>query len=212
MAAASVVLAWRNRRAAVAPLAFAVATLAFGLLTLRTARFVEYFVPFSTVGFALTATLSRPRLVLALALACSLVWSGREERDLLVGLSQSTPRLSEEDARVLEARIPRGAQVFTCGWGLTGTLMLALPDRKFMVALDPTLFAIHDPRRYDLWYRLPREAPERLAETIRGEFGAQFVACSWDKRFRRFFDELAFEAGVNAVLVSDNWNVYDLRR
>jgi hypothetical protein len=120
-------------------------------------------------------------------------------------------RLSAEEARVLESRIPRGAQVFTCDWELTGTLMLALPDRRFMVALDPTLFEVHDPRRYALWYRLPREAPPGAAQTIREEFGAEFVACFWDERFRRFFDGIAFEPGVNTVLLSDFWNVYDLR-
>ncbi len=211
MAVSALVLAWRTRRVTAVPLAFALLALGFGLLTARTARFAEYFVPFSVVAFALGATLTRPRLVLVATLACCAAITSRESRDLLRGMAASPPRLTAEEARVLASRIPRGAQVFTCDWELTGTLMLALPDRKLMVALDPTLFEVHDPRRYALWYRLPREAPPGLATTIREEFGAEFVACSWDERFRRFFDRLVFEPGVNTVLLSDLWNVYDLR-
>jgi hypothetical protein len=106
--------------------------------------------------------------------------------------------------------IPPGAQVFTCEWGLTGTLMLALPERRFMVALDPTLFALQDPERYALWYRLPREAPPGLARTIREQFGARYAACWWEDRFRPFFDRIAFEPGVRPITVTGQWNVYEL--
>ena len=135
----------------------------------------------------------------------------RESRDLLTALAMKEPRFAPEEVQVLRARIPEGAQVFTCEWGLTGTLMLALPERRFMVALDPTLFALKDPVRYALWYRLPREAPPGLAATIRERFGARYVACRFEERFRPFFDRIAFEPGVNTVLMSGMWNVYELR-
>jgi hypothetical protein len=107
--------------------------------------------------------------------------------------------------------IPPGAQVFTCQWGLTGRLMLALPERRFVVALDPTLLALEHPELSDLFYRLPREAPPGVAATIRERFGARHVACFWDDRFRPFFDRIISEPGVNTILFSDRWNVYELR-
>ena len=54
----------------------------------------------------------------------------------------------------MRAGIPVGARVFTCEWGLTGNLMLALPDRRFLVALAPTLFQAKDPELYKLWYAM----------------------------------------------------------
>ena len=189
--------------------------LSFGFLTLRTARFTEYFVPFSVVAFALAAAVLGARLgarkVLLATLVVCIAYSARETGELLDGMEARQPRLAAEEASAMRARIPPGAQVFTCEWGLTGTLMLALPERRFIVALDPTLFAVQDPERYDLWYRLPREAPAGLATTIRERFGARYVACLWDERFRAFFDRIAFEPGVSTVSMSGIWNVYELR-
>ncbi|HSN92780.1 MAG TPA: hypothetical protein VLS93_16225, partial [Anaeromyxobacteraceae bacterium] len=212
MLAASLVLSWRRRREDAAPLAFALAALAFGLLTLRTARFTEYLVPLSLAAFALAvAALPRRRgLVLAGTVVACVAFSGIETAGLLRRLREWPAPLSAAEAQALAAKVPPGAQVFTCEWGLTGVLMLALPERRFVVALDPTLFAIHDPELYDLWYRLPREGPPDLARTIRERFGAKYVACFWDERYRPFFDRIAFEPGVTTILFTERWNAYQL--
>lgn len=211
MALAALGLAWRRRREGGVALAFAAAAIAFGLLTARTARFVEYFVPFSVVAFALSVRHLRPRLALAATLVLCAAYSARESARILEGMSTREPRIAPAEAAAMQRAIPPGAQVFTCDWGLTGTLMLALPDRRFMVALDPTLFALEDPERYALWYRLPREAPPGLARTIREQFGAGYAACWWEERFRPFFDRIAFEPGVRPITVAGQWNVYELR-
>jgi hypothetical protein len=212
LAIAAVPLAWRRRRDDPVPLAFALAALLFGALTARTARFTEYFVPFGAAAFALAAGRTRRAgLAVALALAAGLAYSGRETAGLLARMQTWPDKLGPEETARLQARIPPGAQVFTCEWGLTGRLMLALPERRFVVALDPTLFAIQDPARYDLWVRLPREAPPDLARTIRERFGARFVACFWDEPFQPFLDRILSEPGVTTVLLSEYWNVYELR-
>jgi len=110
----------------------------------------------------------------------------------------------------MRAGIPVGAQVFTCEWGLTGNLMLALPDRRFLVALDPTLFQAKDPDLYKLWYAMTRRPPRDVAQIVRERFGARYVACFYDEQFREFNERLASEPGVRTLLVSDDWNVYDL--
>ena len=48
--------------------------------------------------------------------------------------------------------LPAGSQVVTCDWRETGELLLALPDRRYLVALAPMLFAAHDPERYRTWF------------------------------------------------------------
>lgn len=227
MAAAALALAWRARRERVAPLAFALAALAFGLLTVRTARFAEYFVPLSAAALALGlgargigGRLAAPggRVVplggwaVPLGVAAALaVYSGPALVETLRGLGTRPDRLPPALAATLQREIPPGAQVFTCDWGRTGDLLLALPERRFVVALDPTLFWIRDPALYRLWLSIPRQPPPRAAERIREAFGARWVACLWEERFRRFFDQLAFEPGVRTVLLTEDWNVYELR-
>ena len=55
--------------------------------------------------------------------------------------------------------------------------MLALPERRFVVALDPSLFRILDPERYRIWYETTREPPVRPAALIRDTFDARWVLC-----------------------------------
>ncbi|HVP68143.1 MAG TPA: hypothetical protein VMT17_12855 [Anaeromyxobacteraceae bacterium] len=208
MAGAASLLAWRHRRSRATATAFAIASLAYGAATVRTARFAEYFVPFSALALAL-AWRPRPRWALAAFLACA-IYSARPTVSMLAGLHEETERIPGALASLLRERIPPGAQIFTCDWGHTGELLLALPDRRFIVALDPTFFYAKDPERYRLWYRLPREAPPMAAEIIRREFGARFVICRWDDRFRRFLNRLATEGGANTISIADDWSVYDL--
>jgi hypothetical protein len=88
--------------------------------------------------------------------------------------------------------------------------MLALPDRRFMVALDPTFFSIRDPELYRLWYRLIREGPPGSAEIIRRRFGARYVLGRDYKDRRKFFGRLASEPGVKWVVSRDTWLLFDL--
>jgi hypothetical protein len=210
MAGAATVLAWRSRRRDPVPLAFAMAALAFGALTLRTARFAEYFVPFSVVALAVAAREIRWRPLLPLVAAACLAYAGKPALETLEGLGTKQERIPPALATWLQQRIPPGAQVFTCGWGHTGTLMLALPERRFLVALDPTLMYVKDPDLYRRWMVLQREGPPGLAREIRDTFGARYVICFWDEWLRAFADRLAFEPGVRTLLLDEHWNVYDL--
>ena len=213
LAAGALVVAWRGRRTSSLPLAFALAALAFGLLTARTARFAEYFVPMSVAALALSLRLDpRPRMRLApfALLAVALLYQGPEEAAMLGRLREWPNRVPSYVAKVMQREIPAGARVFTCEWGMTGHLMLALPDREFLVALDPTLFQAKDPELYALWYAATRRPPPDVARLVRERFGARYVACFFDPQFEAFNESLATSPGVRTVLVSDDWNVYDL--
>jgi hypothetical protein len=113
-------------------------------------------------------------------------------------------------AKAMRDAIPPGAQVFTCEWGLTGYLMHALPERRFLVALDPTLFQAKDPELYALWYVITRQPPPDVDRIVRERFGARYVACFYDPQFDAFNARLASAPGVRTVLFSEDWNVYDL--
>lgn len=213
MAAGSLALAWRTRRTSPVALAFALAALGFGLATVRTARFTEYFVPFSVLALGLSlrpGERSRLRFAPFALMAVAIAYQGYEEFGLLRRLRDWPDRIPPYVERAMQAAVPPGAQVFTCEWGMTGYLMRALPGRRFLVALDPTFFQAHDPELYGLWYAATRRPPPDVARLVRERFGARYVACFYDPQFEAFTRTLAATPGVRTLLVTDDWNLYDL--
>ena len=210
MGIAGFVLAWRNRKKESLSLAFALVTIAFGILTARTARFAEYFIPFSVATFALAVRGIPWRTIPIIALCAILPYTGFALGETLHGIGMKIDRIPPSLVSWMREQIPKGSQVFTTEWGHTGTLMLALPDRKFIVALDPTLFLVKDPELYQLWYRLPRNPEPGMAEIIRRKFGARFIISFWEVRYEEFYYRLFLEPGVRTLLVSPLWMVYDL--
>ncbi|HVP68117.1 MAG TPA: hypothetical protein VMT17_12725 [Anaeromyxobacteraceae bacterium] len=206
----SLAVSWRRRATDSVGLAFALGALAFGLLTLFTARFAEYFVPFAILSLALASRHVRWRPFTAAVTAGFLLYQGGPLVGLLRGLREREELIPDDVAAYLQARIPAGSQVFSCGWLLTGTMMLALPERKFIVALDPTLFFFKDPALYRLWFSIPRQPPPDLDEVIRKAFGARYVMCLRERRFEEFFERLESGPGVQTVLSSRFWKVYEL--
>lgn len=218
LTAAGIGLGWRERRRDALPLAFALIAFAFLLMTLRTQRFVEYLTPFSVVAAALGVGLSQvswPRLphrmIAPAVVASGVLWAmlvARHPFDLLRNrINPFPPPVAELLAQI----IPVGAQVVTCDWRLTGEMMLVLPERRFIVALDPMFFATHDPERYRLWYETMREPPEAPGMLLRDTFDARYVLCGEKQQWLSF--HRAMERDPSAVLRGDIglWRVYQLR-
>ncbi len=210
MAFIAVVLAWRNRRNDTTSLAFALTALVFFAITLKTARFAEYFIPFSVVSFALASRSISWRYLPVIVFGATVLYTGVPLSETVKGLGTYDDRLPSNVASRLQQLIPPGSQVFTTEWGHTGTLMLALPERRFIVALDPTFFYMKDPGLYRLWYTLPREAPADAAERIRKYFGARFVLSFGEGRWDAFYNKLSSDPSVRMPLISDYWILFDL--
>jgi len=211
MAGAAGVISWRNRKTGSVPLAFALAVVIFGLLTARSLRFIEYFVPFSTAAAALAArNIKKPFLPHAL-LAISLLYTVALGTEPYKNLSMKhKAHIEPEIARLFSQKIPVGSQVFTTGWDYTGNLMLALPERYFIVAADPTLFLKKDPELYDIWYRIPLDAPIDSVEAIRRLFKGRFVISLNFQAYWPFFDTLSADPTVKTLFANEKWVLFDL--
>ncbi|HEY6005771.1 MAG TPA: hypothetical protein VIV57_23015 [Anaeromyxobacter sp.] len=211
LAAAALLVAWRRRREDPGSLGLALTAAAYAAMTVRSGRFIEYLAPVSVLAFAVAI---RP-----------LRWSRRAAPIALVGATALTAALGAPSldwlairqdelpppmAALLRKAIPEGAQVFTCDWGFTGELLLALPERRFMVALDPTLFFLEDPQLYALWFALPREGPADAADAIRRRFGARYVLCAAFEESMPLFRSLERDGSVRQVLRSPLWFFADL--
>jgi hypothetical protein len=159
MTITAVIYAWRNRRHDLMTLAFGLAALGFCTLTIKSARFAEYFVPFSDSAMALASRSVKWRYLPHTIIGISIAWMALVQPHILSDLSKRPNDMPPRIETFLRQQIPIGAQVFTTDWDHTGWLMLALPDRRFIVGLDPTFFYLKDPELYRLWYKICREAP-----------------------------------------------------
>lgn len=205
--------AWRSRREESLLPASVLAMLFFLLLTLRTNRFLEYFVPFATLSLALAAEKRGKGWLLPAFAAVSLCWTVLTGIPLLQYITSSQPRIWQMDkevGRTIRENVPAGGAVFTCGWEYTGTLMVDVPDRNYLVALDPTLLYKRDPALYDLWYRTLKDAPTSSAEIVRRSFASRYVVCLDHPTLHPFFDALAADNGTRVLYSDGKWVLFDL--
>jgi hypothetical protein len=208
-------LSWRARKEDVLPLAFALTGFAFAIMTAKSSRFLEYFVPFATISLALAARPLSWRYLPHLVIAVSLVYTLSLNSSFLRSFSDSPDCLPAPVVTALREKIPPGAQVFTPDWASTGALMLALPERRFIVGLDPTFFFMKDPELYRLWYRIPHEAPADAVDLIKKHFHARYVVCFYPNRiisqeWSPFFERLSSDQRVKTFILDDLWLFFDL--
>jgi hypothetical protein len=205
--------AWRGRRENGLLPVMALAMLVFLLLTLRTNRFLEYSVPFAVLTLAMVSQVRRQGWLLPLFVGLSLSWTLLAGIPLLQYITSSAPRIWQMDESVGQAisrEVPVGGPVFTCGWEYTGTLMVAVPDRNYLVALDPTLLHKRHPELYELWYRTLKDAPPSSAETVRRRFASRYVICLDHPTLHPFFDALASDKGAKVLYSDGKWVLFDL--
>jgi hypothetical protein len=205
--------AWKARRSDTLLPAGALAILVFLLLTLRTNRFLEYLVPFATIILALVGRERGKGWLLPLFCVLSIAGTLLTGTPLLRYITSSQPRLWQLDrevARVILREVPVGGAVFTCGWEYTGTLMAEVPERNYLVALDPTLFYKRNPELYELWYRTLKDAPPTSADIVRRSFSSRYVACLDHPSLYPFFDALARDRRGWVLYSDGKWVLFDL--
>lgn len=205
--------AWRSRRDNPFAVAVVLAMVFFLLLTLRSNRFLEYSVPFAMLALAVVTIPQRQQLLVMSLAGLSLCWTIIFGTPMVQYLffSQDRPwQLNDAVVGVFKRAIPPGATVFTCGWEYTGTLMAELPNRQYMVALDPTLLYKRDPSLYDLWYQTLKTAPPASADVVRRQFKSRYVVCLDHPTLHPFFDVLAADPQTSIVHSDGKWVLFDL--
>jgi len=209
-AGAAAALAWRRRADATLPLALALTALAFFVITLRTQRFIEYLAPFAVFALAVAWPRERGRGVAPALVAFGSIWIvlfARHPIELLLDRIDAFP---VEVTQALQEVIPEGEQVVTCEWHATGEMMLALPERRFIVALDPVFFAVNDPERYRLWFETVRRPPENSAVLLRDTFDARFVVCDTRMKWLPLMQALEGDEFARLRGIYGFWVVFEL--
>lgn len=206
----ALILSWRNRKSDSITLAFALTALAFGALTIKSTRFFEYLVPFSVAALALASRSTTYRFLPYILVFISLNYSFSLKPDEWRQMTDITPVMQPATIDYLRRHIPPGVQIFSPDWDLTGTLMLAIPDRRFIVALDPTFFYEKDHELYRLWYDISHGKTHHSAQQILQKFNARYVISYNRDKWYTFLQELSKTSGVKMVIIDNNWVLFDL--
>ena len=215
MTATALVTSWKYRHKSSVPFAFTITAIIFGLLTLMTYRFIEYFVPLSVLALALAVSMITLEkeivapVILIAAVAYALVL-GTAPYKILSSLETKNAYIDPNTVGYFVQQIPTGEQIFTTSWDYTGNLMLALPDRRFIVAADPTLFYKENPSLYEIWYNMVVSGPADSAAMIRTLFKSRFVISRNYMQYVQFFDALRSDPGVKILFADERWVLYDL--
>ena len=90
-------------------------------------------------------------------------------------------------------------------------MLLALPERRFLVALDPVFLAVNDAERYRIWYETVHEPPDEPALLLRDTFDADFVLCGEREIWRPLHEALERDPAAALRGVVGLWRVYQLR-
>ena len=197
--AISVAAGFGRERAGSRPLRFAaaLALVVTTLLTLRTARFLEY----GLALIALTAGLywpkdglrgMRARVLVGAATLALIVLAIRNvrmagEEGSLIG----PPALYEGLAKAVRAEVPPGSMLFTDDVFRTGAVYASLPEYRYIVMADPALLLTASPIDYYRWSHAvhdgtfcdapscpgARASPRLLARAI-ASFGADWIITS----------------------------------
>jgi hypothetical protein len=200
-----------RRRRTLPPMALACVLVATGYvaMTLRSQRFIEYLVPFSVLAGAVVIPIARPRRLAMVwaACACFTVWMSLPLYDLLVHRTDLFP---PKTTTVLREAIPENAQVFTCDWSFTGEMMLALPNRRFLVALNPLYFYQKDPALYDVWLNTVYAPSHSPSAIVRDKFKARYVLCETLPQFSAFIAAVARDPETRHYLHEGPWWLFEI--
>jgi hypothetical protein len=191
------VLGLRGQRMDTAAATLFLIALLFGLLLLKSRRFIEYFPAFALLfGAVAWAPLLKswrqstwaqaPPLLLALLM---IVIGGLNLQKIQQRLLEDSIPYQQYAAASawLKANTPAGSRVFQTDWDDFSQLYYHNTHNTYTIGLDPTYLQGRDPQLYQIWGDTTRGLVEHLGRTIRQKFGAEYAIT--DLAHRGFLDK-----------------------
>ena len=200
----------RRRRESLAGFAFLACAIAFIGLTAKTQRFLEYAVPFSFLAGATSLRAVRKPLLVPLIAVMS-AWTLLVGSHRLRDLPLRQDLFPRDRAESIQKIVPEGAQVFTCGWETTGEMMLALPERRFLVALDPVFFWEKDAELYRTWFDVVHHPPTDPVSIVKSRFQAGFILCEASPEYVAFIQRVNESPGMSRAFRLGPWALFVLK-
>ncbi len=217
---AMLAMGWRSQRPDKRTVMLFLLTVVFGVMLLKSRRFIEYFPAFVLIftAFSLSPWLeawwrARPTarawfpLALGLLLLLPLNVSLREARSL----AAAAPPANKYAAATLwlKAYSPPGSHVFQLDWDDFTRLFFYDHDKVYTVGLDPTYMAQFDSDLYEEWVQITRGQVVRPSEVIRQRFGGEYVFS--DVAHEDFLRVAAADPGLLEIYRDEEAVIFSLR-
>ncbi len=206
LAAAALALGLRDRRMDTATAVLFMVTLFFGVLLLKSRRFIEYFPAFALIFCAvawkplLLDWRRRARqarllpLVLALLLLPLLIFTVRQVQTTL---GQSSPYQQYAAAATwLQNNSAPGSIIFQSDWDDFCQLFFYNTANTYTLGLDPTYMALANPQLYQVW-RDTTNGWGNIGPVIKTEFNARFAIT--DLKHSGFLDKADLDPYLKRV-------------
>jgi hypothetical protein len=212
-------LGWRRQRIDRAGLTTFGLAVVFGVMLLKSRRFVEYYPAFALIFLALTAgplladwASRRPRwarlapFALATVMGALMLFMTPQARALM---ADSVPPTRYAGASAwLKANSSPGSLVFQTDWDDFPHLFFYNSQNVYTAGLDPTYMELYDSRLYAEWVKITQGDIKPAAEAIRADFGAEFVMS--DLSHRAFMRAADSDPGLVEVYRDQDAVVYRL--
>lgn len=218
VAAAVLAITWRQRaELGTGRVTLVLCGLFFFALLWRSARFVEYCVPFAGLALAtschgavqdrLTAWTPRRRRAAALLLLAWWAVSAGIAAAKIRG--RPAPATYSGAATWLAAHAPAGSLVFNAEWDAFPLLFFHNTANRYVVGLDPTYLSRSDRSLYDAWAAVAGGREKRPAAVILQRFGARFAVVG--RRQQQAIERMDADPAARRVYEDADAIVYGLR-
>jgi hypothetical protein len=202
-------LGWRERRIDRATLTALLLSIVFGLLLLKSRRFIEYFPPFALLFAALSSAplLEQWRaaparwqrrlaaIVVVAALAAPLALTLGQAR---ADMGRSAPSATYAAASGwLREHTPAGSMVVQTDWDDFPRLLFYNTANTYTIGLDPTYMERYDAGLYADWVKITRGEVKQPGALIHTRFGAAYILS--DVRHSGFLDQAALDPMLREV-------------
>jgi len=169
---------------------FLVAVL-FGLLLLKSRRFIEYYPAFALLfcASAWTALLeewlqAKPWLnklvpIILVMMLLPLIWSNLRATQESIQDSEPYQRYAEASAW-LKANTPPGSRIYQTDWDDFTQLYFHNTQNTYTLGLDPTYMQLYNAEMYDLWVDISRGRVAAPGQIIADTFGAYYLLTDLD--------------------------------
>jgi len=214
-------LGWQNRRIDRSQLVALLLMCVFGLMLIKSRRFVEYAPAFVLIFTALacrpvierwavgkTATYLAVTAALLTVLLVPWLYRAIDQARTAVDTSESASYMAD-GVHWLKEHAPPGAMMFQTDWDDFTRLFFYDTDHIYLVGLDPTYLQLADPTLYDLWVAITRGQVKNPSPQIAADFGHPLYVFS-DVQHTAFMNLAADDPGLKEVYRDNEVVIYEV--
>lgn len=214
-------LGWRGKRMDRPTFVAFALSLVFGIMLLKSRRFVEYYPAFAVIfaAFSLSPLIedwlaARSRwtrlapLALAAALVVPVVLTLNQAREIM-STAKPADTYASASAWLKENTSP-GSLVFQTDWDDFPRLFFYNTANLYTIGLDPTYMELHDAGLYAEWVKITQGKVKNPSAAIRERFGAEYVLS--DLQHEAFIERAKADPGLKEAYRDKHAVIFEVVR